>query len=510
MAAGVTLGALEAALQKWRAQVVPAEARDVRVTSVHQDSRRVTPGALFAARQGGAKDGLSFLTNAEERGASAVLVDRGQIEAAEGLAARTDGTRLPRLYLDQIRRSLGYVAEEVYDHPSRSMPVVSVTGTNGKTTVAFLVRQCLDLLGVRCGQLGTLGYFLGDQPARDIRTFGLTTPEADTVSRALAHARAQHAGAFVLEASSHALDQGRIDALRLSVAAFTNLTQDHLDYHHTMDAYANAKARLFRSCAPEHIVLNVDDSFGRELAGEFPAALKVGASSSADLRLQDLKQDPSGMVMTVTGEFGTRTVPSRVVGRHNAENWLVTLGILSKLGVDWAKLCDVGARVAGAPGRLERCDSETDDVSVLVDYAHTHAALERALKTCRGFARGRVICVFGCGGDRDPKKRSKMGEVAGKHADEVWVTNDNPRTESPEKIAEAVLEGVRSQTQSWTLELDRAVAIRAAITSAESGELVLIAGKGHEDYQIIGTERIDFDDCVHARLALAARRANRS
>ncbi len=520
---GMSLGELAELLAPERTQTSPAArvigARETQVTDVRQDSRATLPGDLFVARVGETSDGRRFVRDAIARGAAAIMT-----EAAHPIAA--DATSVPILEVPEMATSLGAAAEAVHGFPSRSLHGVAITGTNGKTTTAVLLEAALGVLGARTARIGTLGYsFEGDQVPGQ-----LTTPTADELTRLLVRARDAGATHFVMEASSHALAQRRLDALHLDVAAFTNLTQDHLDYHGTLDAYGEAKARLFFDLAPEHLVFNVDDPFGRILAdragasgtpgtsdaprtsdaAERPSILRVG-HNDADIRVVVEHLDASGIAATVSYRGSEHFLRSELWGEHNLANLLLCAGIGLSLGLDARALFAALGESADVPGRLERCDDADigDDVTVLVDYAHTPDALERALcavSPMRSAPTARLICVFGCGGDRDAEKRPLMGDAVGRRADWALLTNDNPRTEDPAAIARQVEKGLRAARATYDVELDRAAAIRWAIRDARPGDLVLIAGKGHETYQLVGQETLTFDDRAHARDALRERR----
>jgi UDP-N-acetylmuramoyl-L-alanyl-D-glutamate--2,6-diaminopimelate ligase len=315
-----------------------------------------------------------------------------------------------------------------------------------------------------------------------------------------------------MEASSHALDQGRVDALHFEVAAFSNLTQDHLDHHGSMAAYEAAKQRLFTELAPTKAVINVDDPAGQRFAqmARVQQLVRVGRTPRCNVQPLDVTLNAQGMSGEIRVDDMRVNLQTRLVGDHNLENILLALGILHALGVELQSAMRAFAGEFGVPGRLERCDGSNDDIVVLVDYAHTPDALERALQAVKRFAKGSVHCVFGCGGDRDPKKRPLMGQAVGKWADRATVTNDNPRTESPDLIALSIEPGLRQTDIQYSVELDRAVAIRAAILAAKAGDVVVIAGKGHETYQIVGTVKRPFDDRVQAREALSVRRGEHS
>jgi UDP-N-acetylmuramoyl-L-alanyl-D-glutamate--2,6-diaminopimelate ligase len=466
----------------------------VRLFGVRQDSRGVEPGDLFVARSGGKVSGATFARAAVERGAVALIVERG---------APLPELSVPLIEVADARRSLALAAEAVYGNPSRELAVVGITGTNGKTTTAWLVERALAGVGGKPARLGTVGFAFGGQNVDS----ALTTPEADDISRYAARARDAGGTHFVLEVSSIALTLDRVRALHFEVAAFTNLTQDHLDFHASMAEYAEAKARLFTALAPAVSVLNVDDAFGVELGKRAQGrVIRVSKHAGADVHPVAVTVDAQGIRGNVHTPSGEVELESRLVGQHNLENLLLALGVLEGLGVD----LKLAARALGAapqvPGRLERCDEAGDDILVLVDYAHTPDALERVLDAVRTMTARRVLCVFGCGGDRDPQKRPKMGHAVGSRADYAIITNDNPRSEDPQAIARAVELGMQQTKGAHEVELDRAQAIERAVLLAGPEDVVLIAGKGHEPYQIIGNETHPFDDRVEARRALGVRR----
>jgi UDP-N-acetylmuramoyl-L-alanyl-D-glutamate--2,6-diaminopimelate ligase len=466
----------------------------VRLFGVRQDSRRVEAGDLFVARSGGKVSGGSFAEAAVERGAAALIVERG---------APLPDVGVPMIEVADARRSLALAAEAVYGNPSRGLALVGITGTNGKTTTAWLVERALAGIGERPARLGTVGFAFGGQSDDS----ALTTPEADDISRYAARVRDAGGTHFVMEVSSIALTLERVRALHFKVSAFTNLTQDHLDFHASMTDYAEAKAQLFTALAPEVSVLNVDDAFGAELAGRARGqVIRVSKRAGADIHPAQIAVDAQGIRGTIATPSGQVSLESRLVGQHNLDNLLLALGVLAALGVDLEPAARALGAAAQVPGRMERCDEAGDDVLVLVDYAHTPDALERVLDATRSMTTGRVLCVFGCGGDRDPQKRPKMGQAVGSRADYALVTNDNPRSEDPRSIAAAIEVGVRQTSGAYEVELDRAKAIERAVLMAGPKDVVLIAGKGHEPYQIIGAQKHEFDDRVEARRALALRR----
>jgi UDP-N-acetylmuramoyl-L-alanyl-D-glutamate--2,6-diaminopimelate ligase len=490
---------------------------EVRVEGVRHDSRAVQPGDLFVARRGAHSDGTKFVLDAVARGASAVLLERG----AEVTAP------VPRLVVGDVADGLAYAAAAIYGHPTFGLDVVGITGTNGKTTTTYLVRAAVDaaLGGAFCGIIGTVGYGYRDWAVDASHT----TPEADELARAFAEMHGRGASHVAMEVSSIALAAGRVRAVRFRVAAFTNLTQDHLDYHGSMEEYAEAKASLFSRYAAGVAVINVDDPFGATLALRVRGPL-VRVSSRLTSRADTAEIAPRSATMSAEGldsllrtPRGDVRVRSRLVGAHNLENVLLAMGIAHALDLDLVRAADGIGAEGGAPGRLERCDAEGDDVIVLVDYAHTPDALSRVLDSVRSVAGRRLWCVFGCGGDRDASKRSLMGEAAAKKADAVIITSDNPRSESPVEIARPIERGARAGglreldlgaiargDRGYAVELDRAHAIEAAVLEASPGDVVVIAGKGHEDYQIVGTQKRHFDDREEARRALAKRHARQA
>ncbi len=491
------------------AALLDAAAGSVRVTGVHHDSRRVEPGDLFVARAGARATGQSFIADAAARGAAAVLLE-------EGSGADTRG--LPRVAAADVPRAMAVAAAAVYGHPTFALEVVGITGTNGKTTTAHLIQAAIDAAGGRTGIVGTLGY----------RFEGLalppthTSPEADELARIAAEMRARGASHLVMEVSSIALAARRADAVRFRVAAFTNLTQDHLDYHGTMEAYAAAKARLFFDLAPGAAAVNVGDPFGRELARRlapegprgprevplcrFSAALDAGPDV-AEVAPVALACTRAGIDLQARTPAGVVSIRSPLLGAHNVENLLTALAVSFLLDFDVRGAAAALSAPIAVPGRLERVDARgVDDVVVLVDYAHTPDALSRVLAGVRRLGDGRVRCVFGCGGDRDPQKRPLMGEVVGRLADVAIVTSDNPRSEDPQAIVDSVLAGLAGARAEVIVDLDRRRAIQGAVIGAAPGDVVLIAGKGHEPYQIIGATTLPFDDRDEARRALAMRR----
>jgi len=472
----------------------------VTVRGVRHDSREVEPGDLFVAVPGQRTDGARFARDAVARGAAAVATaERLDLEA-------------PQLRVDDARRRLGELAMAVYGDPTAQLEVIGLTGTNGKTTVTWLIDEALRHLGQRPALLGTI-----ESRGPGVREAApYTTPEGDAIARfarAVVDAGATH---LVMEVSSHALAQHRADSVRFAVAGFTNLTQDHLDFHQTMDAYWAAKARLFFELAPRAAVINVDDPNGRRMADEAPVPLVLRVSRvglDAEIRVLDHEMTRAGVEARVDVLGHEVALTSPMIGKHNLDNLVLALGCLVALGIEAADAARALSQTAGAPGRLERVEG-LEDVAILVDYAHTPDALARVLDALAPITPGRRIVVFGCGGDRDADKRPLMGDAAASRADLVLVTSDNPRTEDPHAILAAIEPAVaahHAKVDASTAERgydvieDRRAAIRRAIAAARPGDTVLIAGKGHEDYQLRGSETLHFDDREEARAAIAAR-----
>jgi UDP-N-acetylmuramoyl-L-alanyl-D-glutamate--2,6-diaminopimelate ligase len=475
---------------------------NVVVTGVRQDSRQVLPGELFAVRGGARTTGWNFVADALARGAVAVMAeaDLSPVPLA-----------VPMVVVRDVRSAIARAAAIVYDDPTRALDVVGITGTNGKTTTSYLVSRALESSGQRPGIIGTVGYRFEDL----VLDAPHTTPESDEIARIARTMRDRGASHLVMEVSSHALVQGRVEAVHFRAAAFTNLTQDHLDFHGDMAAYGAAKARLFLDLTPGASIVNVDDNFGRDLANRIKGPLlrvSSAVGSSADVAPTSVSLEPNRTRAALRTPKGNVEIDSALIGAHNLSNMVVCVGIAAALGLNLDATASALAE-ASVPGRLERCDGAGDDLVVVVDYAHTPDALERALSALTVLregtrSAGRLICVFGCGGDRDPNKRAPMGRAVAQWADIAVVTNDNPRTEDPEAIAKAILPGLE-HARAVVVELDRERAIASAIAGAKPGDVVLIAGKGHETYQIVGNVARHFDDREQARAALARRRAQK-
>ncbi len=451
----------------------------VEIGGLAYDNRAVEPGTLFFCVPGFTRDGHDFAVDAVERGAAALVV------------ARPVDAGVPEVQVEDVRAAMATAAARFYGDPTASLPVVGVTGTNGKTTTAFLVRALLEAAGRQCGLLGTVTSVV----AGEERPTERTTPEAIDLQRTFREMLDGGDGACAMEISSHALELRRAEGVRVAAAVFTNLTQDHLDFHPTMEEYFVAKRRLFASPLTHARIVNVDDPYGRRLAEEFPDAVTFGISEAADYRAVDVETGFAGTdcrFETPDGAFGVH-VP--LPGRFNVANALGAWAAVRVLGVELTALPE-GARV---PGRFEPVD-EGQPFAVLVDYAHTPDSLENVLRAARELASGRVIAVFGAGGDRDRGKRPLMGEIGARLADVALVTSDNPRSEEPEAIIAEILAGAGREVEH---DVDRRRSIHRAVALAEPGDVVVIAGKGHEQGQEFeGGRKEPFDDVAVAREAL--------
>jgi len=471
------------------------------VTRVTSDSRAVRAGDAFAAYPGTQRDGRAFIGDAIARGAGAVLWD------PQGFNWN-HAWQVPQLPLESLKQRLGVIADYVYGHPSRELWMVGITGTNGKTSCAHWIAAGLQASGRRTAVLGTLGNgMLGA-----LLPTANTTPDAALLHEMLAEFRRAGADAVVMEVSSHGLDQGRVNGVTFEVALFTNLTRDHLDYHATMAAYGAAKARLFTAPGLRVSVINADDPFGRSLLDTARAKGRKVLSygfGAADVVGSRMTNSAEGIGMSVATPWGRGELQTRLVGEFNAMNVLGVLGVLLVSGVELEAALAFLAQVEPPPGRMQRLGGRNAPL-VVIDYAHTPDALEKALTALRPtVARdGELVCVFGCGGERDRGKRPEMGRLAAKLADRVVVTSDNPRGEDPAAIASEIVHGIRDVgNRRYAVEDDRAHAIAAAIAQAEPGDVVLLAGKGHEAYQERAGERVPFLDYDHAARALATRGA---
>jgi len=477
------------------------------VTGLSANSQLIEPGMLFIGMPGTRVDGGEFWQSALEKGAIAALV------SPEALAAKPAPENLTNALVvtaTNIPQACAELAAKFYHQPAQAMKMVGVTGTNGKTTTTHLIEYFLNQANQKTAILGTL---YTRWPGHE-KTAVHTTPFPIDLQGELASAQQADCKNAVMEISSHALAQHRAWSIPFEVAVFTNLTQDHLDYHKDFNDYFEAKALLF---GPDYLkgraIVNQKDAYGQKIINRL-AADQVWTYStedtSADLYTTSLTYGPTGVSGTLCTPKGNQTFSSPLVGQFNLENLLAATGSALHLGVSLEAIVQALPAFTGVPGRMERVQVEGDsnkpqDISVIVDYAHTPDSLENALKAARPFISGKLICVFGCGGDRDRTKRPKMGGIAYEQADRAIVTSDNPRTEDPEQILQDVVAGIEGELDSDQVICDRGQAIRSAILQAAPGDGIVIAGKGHEDYQILGTEKIHFDDREQSRAALSER-----
>lgn len=469
----------------------------IAVGELTSDSRKAAPGTVFAAYPGEARDGRDFIAQAVARRVDGVLWEADHYQWDPALD-------IPNAGVVGLKTRIGEIAAHVYGEPSHALHMVGVTGTNGKTSVAHWVAQAFTQLGRKAAVVGTVGNGfppVGASPGALTPALN-TTPDAIELQQRLAAYRQQGAVACAMEVSSHGLAQGRVNGTRFNVAVLTNLSRDHLDYHGSMENYADAKARLFNWPGLQWVVVNVDDEFGRRLESETRPARVAGYGFQRGAVVgEKLHLSQAGLHLRVHTDWGNVEFDVPLLGRFNAANLLAVLTTLLVSNVKLDDACQALAHVTPPPGRMQTLGGNVHPL-VVVDYAHTPDALEKVLATLREIAGGgRLICVFGCGGNRDKGKRPLMGQATAKGADEVWVTSDNPRNEDPHHIIQDILAGMNGKPH---VEPDRARAIFEAIGGAHQGDVVLIAGKGHEDYQEVAGERLPFSDVAVAKKALEA------
>ncbi|MFK8079219.1 MAG: UDP-N-acetylmuramoyl-L-alanyl-D-glutamate--2,6-diaminopimelate ligase [Granulosicoccus sp.] len=490
---------LDALLSPWVSEGVPA----IAVTGVNLDSRLVSAGDAYLAVGGATTHGMHYALNAVDAGAVAVLASDATFRQFNAIIDELVARDVAVVAVTGLDHRCGDIASRFYGEPDKSMTMVAVTGTDGKTSVCRFIAQAFAANHQSCGYIGTLGWGIGNA----LEQTDLTTPDCVTLRRMLAVMRDQGATFIALEASSHGIAEGRLNGLALDVAVLTNLGRDHLDYHVTVEAYRAAKERLFHWASLQALVLNADDSMGRDLIDRidhvpcFSYSAKGESGQSTDHRVlaRNVLTTDSGLTFDLTDDAGTRTVVSDLLGRFNVDNLLASYASLRACGMAANDASHCVSAVKPVAGRMERLGGG-DKPTVVIDYSHTPNALQVAIDSVRVHCAGQLWVVFGCGGDRDKGKRAPMAQAA-QTADQVVLTDDNPRTERSEDIINDVLDGFDT-TENVTVIADRADAIRHALVSAQAGDLVLIAGKGHEDYQIIGTEQHHFSDREQAQLLL--------
>ena len=452
------------------------------ISSVIYDSRQAKPGSLFICVKGYQTDGHLYISQAVDLGASAIVVEEPQQINDKAVVVQVTDTR----------GTMPAIAAAFYGHPSHKLKLIGVTGTNGKTTVTYMIKAILDLAGYKTGLLGTISNWIGNEPLGTIRA----TPESVDFQQLLSRMANQKVDVCVMEVSSHSLALQRVDHTLFHTGTFTNLSEDHLDFHPTMDAYFEEKLKLFYMTKNGNLI-NADDAYGKKMSRKLKAdgieCLCYGIEEENDLIASDIQLSIQGVTFKATGLGMNHSIVLGIPGRFTIYNALAAIGTARILNIDPAIIVQALKSMAGVPGRLERVQ-HIDDFSVIVDYAHTPDALENVLETIQQFANKRVITVFGCGGDRDQKKRPIMGEIAGKMSDLSIVTSDNPRSEEPASILRMIEAGIKRTEGQYTVIENRKEAIRYAIQVAEPGDVVLIAGKGHETTQTIGHVTTHFDD----------------
>ena len=451
---------------------------ELEIDYVHYDSRKVTPGSLFVAVSGFASDGNRFIPMALSKGAVAVVT-----------AKKPEG-EVPYVLVESDRLALALLGCNFFGHPAKSMTMVGVTGTNGKTSVTLLLKQVLEkVLGVKVGLIGTMANMVGEEKIPTERT----TPESFDLQALFARMRDAGCSHVVMEVSSHAVALERIGGTHFDIAAFTNLTEDHLDFHKTMDAYCDAKAELFRRC--DKAVVNGDDSYSKRIleAAKCPVLI-TSVASGEGLYAQDLQLLSEGISFTACCEEERVPVTLPIPGKFTVYNALTAMGIARQLGISLKDCADALSTATGVKGRVEVVPTPGKDYSILIDYAHTPDGLENVLSSVRDFCKGRLIAVFGCGGDRDPMKRPIMGQIGVRLSDLAVITSDNPRTEDPLAIINDILKGVKPEAGEYIVMEDRRSAIRYAMDIAKKDDIIVLAGKGHETYQEINGHKYHLDE----------------
>jgi UDP-N-acetylmuramoyl-L-alanyl-D-glutamate--2,6-diaminopimelate ligase len=476
---------------------------DRMINGIYYNSRDVQPGSLFVAVGGYKSDGHCYINEAVKRGASTIVRDKDI--AGNGINLKGEVTDI---FVTDSRKALALLATEFYHHPSRELGLIGVTGTNGKTTITYLLDSVLRCSGLSVGVVGTISYSYNNH----VLPATTTTPESLDLQRMLRDMVNRNVNYCVLEVSSHSLELKRVVGCDFQTAIFTNLSQDHLDFHKSLDNYFEAKARLFKDYPVKTAVINLDDPYGERLLKAVPGkVITYGINKSADISAEEVKCSPDGLSFTARTPLGQIDIQSPLLGRHNVYNVLAVIGAAICNGIDIACIKEGVKAVKGVLGRFERIE-EGQNYTVAVDYAHTPDALKNLLRAAREITNKKVILIFGCGGDRDRLKRPLMGNAAARLADFTIITSDNPRSEEPLKIIEEIEKGFSEaggKQESYIKVAERKEAIHKGLELAEEGDLVLIAGKGHETYQIIGNKKRDFDDREVARGFLRNRREER-
>mgnify|MGYP002614732349 FL=1 len=458
-----------------------SDIEDFEITGIAYDSRNVLPGNVFVCIKGFETDGHKYAASAVENGAALII------------AEDKINVNVPVIYVKDSRKTIAQMAAQFYGNPSEKFRLVGVTGTNGKTTITYLLKSILDEAGKRVGVIGTNQNIIGDKVLITQSTTP-TTPNALELQQLFAEMAQSEAEYVVMEVSSHALELDRVYGCRFDVGIFTNLTQDHLDFHKTMENYYKAKAKLFTMCKKG--VVNSDDEYGMRIANEASCEIiKAGLEDGCDLKAENIKITSRGTDFDMIYKGEKYPVNLRIPGKFSVYNAICAAGAAIELGIDIATIQKGLAAAAGVLGRVEVVPTDTD-YTVIIDYAHTPDGLENIINCVQGFAQGRVITVFGCGGDRDSTKRPIMGEIAGRLSDFSIITSDNPRTENPQKIVDQIEDGMKKTDGKYICITDRREAIGYALDNAKAGDVIILAGKGQETYQIIGKEKFDFDERV--------------
>lgn len=473
----------------------------INVSGVAIDSRQVKSGDLFMAYRGTVVNGIDYIDNAIRAGAVVVLVDEDE-EFSPGSIS------VPVVKVNNLRKQAGNIISRFYDEPSKQIEVIGVTGTNGKTTVSYMIAQVLFMLGKQSAVIGTIG----NGPFGKVESANTTTPDPVKL-HSLFSSWINEIDSVVMEVSSHALDQGRVAGTEFDTAIFTNLSRDHLDYHKSFEEYAGAKFQLFKSFGLKRVVVNIDDDYGVQLINTLPENLKVIAYSTKvkqpeinrknveSVFCEKIETDQLKTKLIIQSPWGSISIQTNLLGTFNIENILAAFSSLCASGLPVEKVAKALSEFSGVPGRMEyfSYQSKTNSKPLLVvDYAHTPDALEKALSSLRPYCAGKLYCVFGCGGDRDTGKRSEMGAIAESLSDQIVLTNDNPRTEAEEKIVDNILEGIKDKSKV-VIKYDRSDAIINTFLNASADDVILIAGKGHETTQQIGTTLLPFSDRELAR-----------